>query len=421
MSEGTGFLTPPGQSFLDLLFPEQKAESDQLVVDLQHWPTIKAVLDDLGVEYGSPVEEDPDLGLALVTNLVDGRRAPVDLDELLAELRHRFAGERQGLAPLVGKNRFVDAIVGAGHKIMAAHKIMGGGLPEVGTAEGTVNSAAPTVATEDEFAQGKSAAPEAGTGVRIGMVDTPMSSSAVDTLAVRTKEPMGVFLGPAPYRAGHSQFVASLIRQQAPAATIHLEGVINRDSGRANSWDTARAIMRLAVQDQIDILNLSLGCFAATGPPFVITRAIERISPRVLVVAAAGNHGEIEKWVQGRTHRSAVWPAAIPPVIAVGAHNPADQTPAPWSPNLSWVACTAPGVDVIGRFFDDEVELPSGTEKFHGFARWSGTSFAAATVTGAIAAQTRPGSVTPRMAFDNLLDSGGIVRKFTFAERVRGA
>jgi subtilisin family serine protease len=289
---------------------------------------------------------------------------------------------------------------------------MDGGLPEVAIDAEIAEFGAPTAASANDFPGGLPPGPDAGSGVRVGIVDTPMSVSAQQALGLRKAISLVHFEDSNSYRAGHSEFVASLIRRQAPAALLYLASVIDPDSGRANSWKTAQAIMRLAVEDEIDILNLSLGCFAATGPPFVITRAIEKISPRVLVVAAAGNHGAIDKWVMNRTSKSAVWPAAIPPAISVGAHDGHGQTPPAWSPNLSWVACTAPGVDVVGRYLHGPVELLGEQQEFHGFARWSGTSFAAATVTGAIAAQTGPGS-DPRAAFEHLRSSGGVVREFT--------
>jgi membrane-anchored mycosin MYCP len=50
-----------------------------------------------------------------------------------------------------------------------------------------------------------------------------------------------------------------------------------------------------------------------------MSRAIALIGPNTVVVAAAGNHGGIEGMVDGFTKKSAVWPAALPDVVAVGA------------------------------------------------------------------------------------------------------
>jgi hypothetical protein len=109
----------------------------------------------------------------------------------------------------------------------------------------------------------------------------------------------------------------------------------------------------------------------------------------VLVVAAAGN-----RWTNKLTY-----PAAFPfdQVIAVGAvdesvypHpedllNSAATTPAlPPKASFSnygpWVDAYAPGVMVLGP----SVHYQGSTPSF-GWSRWSGTSFAAATVTGLLA------------------------------------
>jgi subtilisin family serine protease len=241
---------------------------------------------------------------------------------------------------------------------------------------------------------------DAGGGVHIGLVDTPPAPT----------EP-GTPDKPLPYRAGHGGFVASLIRRQAPAAQIHAEGVLDPGTGRADSWDTARAIARLAATQRLDILNLSLGGYAYNGPPLVISRAVERLGPGVLVIAAAGNHGSFAQLTAGRTRHSGCWPAAMPPAVAVGAVDAHGNT-ALFSPELPWVTCTAPGVDVVGSYLTGEVRVGDDIRHFDGLARWSGTSFSAATVCGAVAARTVPGSVTPRQALAALLAADDLVRPY---------
>ena len=150
--------------------PEPRAPRDELVVDVQQWPVIEAMLADLGIGYNPQVEKDDGLGLARLTDLEDDTDVPIDLDELLAELRHRFAAQRQGLLPLLGKNRFVDTIVGAGHKIMA------GGDPQVATEQDYLKALAA------DRADGAAMDAGAGQGVRVGMVDTRMPRAAIDAL-----------------------------------------------------------------------------------------------------------------------------------------------------------------------------------------------------------------------------------------------
>jgi hypothetical protein len=108
--------------------------------------------------------------------------------------------------------------------------------------------------------------------------------------------------------------------------------------------------------------------------------------------------------------QSACWPAAVEPVVAVAAADPDGKVP-PWSAALPWVRCKAPGVDVIGDYFTGPVLLGNGLGHFEGRAMWSGTSFAAAIASGAVAARTVPGSTGPRDALEALLKDGTLVRE----------
>ncbi|MFI5682954.1 S8/S53 family peptidase [Streptomyces sp. NPDC051636] len=357
--------------------------SDQLVVDLGHLEFVQGMLGELGIQHATlgPDDQDELLGLARLRDLTDDVGSDLDVGEILAMLQQKAAAQRDGLVPVMGKNRVVEGVIGE------SHKPMDGGYPEPAEA-----SQLPDVSMIP---------PDAGRGVRVGLVDTPPAAPQPGTPE-----------NPLPYRAGHAEFVASLIRRQAPAAEIHIEGVLDPKTGRADSWDTARAILRLVTIRQLDILNLSLGCYAPNGPPLVINRAIERLGSRVLVIAAAGNHGEFLHLTAGRTRHSCSWPAGIPPTTAVGSVD-AEGNTAPFSPRASWVTCTTLGVDVVGSYLRGEVQIGAGTRHFDGLAQWSGTSFSAATVSGAVAARTVPGSVPPRQALADLLTNATLVRPFT--------
>ncbi|MEU6408363.1 S8/S53 family peptidase [Microbispora sp. NPDC046933] len=366
-------------------------QSDQLIVDLLHLEVVERMLNEFGIVHAALAPDDRDelLGLARLRDLRDAAEDPVEVGELLALLRDKAAADRGGWVPTIGKNRVVDAVIGDGQFGVLGHKPMDGGLPEPASPADVPQSAV----HED-----------AGRGVRVGVVDTPLASTGPVTAEHAL-----------PYRSGHSAFVRSLIQREAPAAEISVEGVLDPGTGRADSWDTARAMLRLAAAFQPDILNLSLGCFTLSGgPPLVIARAIERLAPRVLVVAAAGNHGALPHLSSGRSRRSACWPAAVPPVVAVGAYGTGDGFPvmSEWSPDLPWVACLAPGEGVVGSYLTGEVDVDGGPQTFQGHARWSGTSFSAALVSGAVAARTVPGSVTPRQALDMLLAEAAEVRPY---------
>ncbi|GAA3448634.1 S8/S53 family peptidase [Dactylosporangium matsuzakiense] len=343
---------------------------DELVVDLLHLEVVEEMLRPLGIGYNPIADSDRDerLGLVRLAGLTDGS-VPLDVGEVLALLQQRCARERDGWTPTMGRNRDVYGVIGE------SHKPMDGGPPEPADVADLPTPADPHV----------------GQGVRIGIVDTRPAAAGVV---------------PIPYRAGHAGFVRSLIAAEAPGAHIVEHPVLNPQDGKASSWDTARAIVALAAEHELDILNLSLGCFTASGgPPLVIARAIERLGPHVLVVAAAGNHGELEVLTRGHDRHSAAWPAAIPPVVAIGAVDRTGAVPA-WSPSLPWIRYAAPGVDVVGAYFDTAVDINGDTTPFTGAAKWSGTSFAAATATGAIAARTVPGSMSPRAALAAMVADG---------------
>jgi membrane-anchored mycosin MYCP len=368
----------PGKEDIQMVQSQELShQPDQLVVDLGSLPAVEAYLSELEITCNRPIEADQSLGLARLAGLSDWAGAGVDLDTILGVLRQHF-----GRANLViGKNRYVDSVVGVGHKPMAA------GEPQVVNASDVPLVDVPA---------------SAGTGVRIGIVDTPFPQPAADRI------------GPVSMQAGHSLLVVSLIRRQAPMATTFLNGTLDGATGRADSWDVARAMMQLTNHEEIDILHLSLGSYATGGPPLVISRAIERLSPHVLVVAAAGNHGASASWRKGRNNESVIYPAGIDRdnIISVGADEGAAGSYPDFNPGLTRITCTAQGVDIVGHYVDADVMLSNGPVQFTGFARWDGTSFAAATVSGAVAARMTREGVSAKTALDHLLTEGKLVRPF---------
>ena len=143
-------------------------------------------------------------------------------------------------------------------------------------------------------------------------------------------------------------------------------------------------------------------------------------------VAAAGNHGNVasrpaKEVPAGLTEQSPSYPAALPGVLAVGALE--DAKPAPFSPkDAPWIRLMAPGVDLTVAYLSGNVLVAAedGTFRhardveFGGWAKCSGTSYAAGMVTGEIAQRmTRPG-VTAQEAAAQLLSlvTEGVFVKF---------
>ena len=120
---------------------------------------------------------------------------------------------------------------------------------------------------------------------------------------------------------------------------------------------------------------MSFGTFCTDDDPGLLATWLPRLLGNAVGVAAAGNL---------QTSRP-YFPAALPGVIGVGG---LDRGGPAWFTNFgSWVDACAPAVNVVSTFFNDVTETIDGQapRHFQEWARWSGTSFAAPKVAGAIA------------------------------------
>jgi subtilisin family serine protease len=158
---------------------------------------------------------------------------------------------------------------------------------------------------------------------------------------------------------GHGTFVASLVLAVAPGARILPVRVLDSDSVGTSSG--LAAAIDYAVTHGASVINLSIGMPSEVR---VVRQAIQSARQQgVLVVSSAGNTGLGD--VQ--------FPAAVSDALSVTSVNDAGVR-APFASYGSAVDLSAPGMDVLGAF-------PSAS----GTARWSGTSFSAAIVSGAAA------------------------------------
>jgi len=413
----------------------EKYEDNELVVAIPDLAAVRGALNAISVGWGEEDREER-LGLALLPlrnidagaaeirgnhaevarHVTEARRRtgtdPSGLDLIIGWLREHFSAAYDHWVPTIGKNRVIDPVRGlpylGGGGEGDPHHLGGYGDPKTrAAANGGSNVEAPLAAQQQQW---PARPDEPGQEVRVGVLDTPLYpnpwlaggySAAGDHLL---SDPAA---GEPPLRAsaGHATFIAGLILHQAPGAQLIIRPVLN-DQAVGKVWDTAKQMVSF-IGSGVDILNLSFGCYTADGqPPLVLARAVSLVSAEILLVAAAGNHGNIDElkkdgdipddsWAKGLTPRTPVWPAAFDEVIAVGATD-GDQLAA-FSPKTPWVDMTAPGVNVQSTYIKGKVTLsspdaPETEEKFSdGFAYWDGTSFAAATVSGAIAAKIRPG------------------------------
>jgi subtilisin family serine protease len=185
-----------------------------------------------------------------------------------------------------------------------------------------------------------------------------------------------------PFLAAHGVFVAGIVHKYAPQATILPRRVIDLDGG-SNDDVVATAILDL-VADDPDVLNLSLAPAhhdheGGTCPPAPSTaRAIDILQETcgTIVVISAGYADEPwpQKHLAPRGERT----------MFVGAFG-VDNKPAEWSDTQD-VTFWAPGEHVVSFFVHASTTNGRGTAMhFDGWAKWSGTSFAAPALAGAVA------------------------------------
>lgn len=154
---------------------------------------------------------------------------------------------------------------------------------------------------------------------------------------------------------GHGTHVAGMITLIDPDALILSYRVLDSD-GNGTAFDVALAILA-AEEDDADVINLSLGLAFDSQ---AVAVALDAVDDDVAIVASAGNSGTL-----GVGH-----PARNPRVVAVAA---VDEYGV-----LASFASYGPEVDLVAPGVDIYSAMPNGL-----FARWSGSSMAAAVVSGA--------------------------------------
>ncbi|MGH3342614.1 MAG: S8 family peptidase [Carbonactinosporaceae bacterium] len=201
-------------------------------------------------------------------------------------------------------------------------------------------------------------------------------------------------------QAGHGTFVAGLVLRTAPGAWLHVERVLGSDGicdELALVHGLSQLRRRLRHRDvTLDVLNLSLGGYTYDDRPSPVLRtALARFGPETMIVAAAGNNASDRPF----------WPAALKQVVAVAALDAEGETLAAFSNHAWWVDAYAVGERVASSFVSFDDERPG--RDFAGYAEWSGTSFAAPQVAGAIAGLAARTGCTAVDAAHAVLDGNG--------------
>lgn len=333
----------------------------------------------------------------LVDRVREARRAsygdeePPELDVVLYALRQGFRRRYDGWnGPDLGKIRLVHDVHGS---------------PHIGGAD----DPRPAKADEVRIAERR---PGTGAPVRVGILDTGIwdhpllwGRCLVDSDALLPEPPPDLTAA-----QGHATFMAGVVLQKAPDAELVVRAALDR-LGTASSWDVAKLMVSFA--GKVDVLNMS---FSAMTPdserPLVLARAVELLSPQVVMVAADGNRPADP--APGRPRRnSPAWPAAFSEVIGTGADDLTGHN-AEFSPDLPWISVRAAGVGVASTFPQGKVRFRrrngEGQEEDFGeadfpepYASWNGTSVATARVSGAIAAIADADRITAREAAAQML------------------
>ncbi|WP_432829016.1 S8 family peptidase [Dactylosporangium sp. CA-092794] len=174
--------------------------------------------------------------------------------------------------------------------------------------------------------------------------------------------------------AAHANFVAGVMLGRSRRVRPRLVRIVG-PHGVCRESDLVAALQQ-AGDDPV--INLSLGGYTLDDrPPVLLTAALGALlsSGDRVVVAAAGNDGQHDRpfWPAAYAGTNAPWRRRV---VAVAAHD--GRRVCEWSNTGAWVTLAAPGAEVVSTFVHHE-DFPDG------WARWSGTSFAAPFVAAMIA------------------------------------
>ena len=246
------------------------------------------------------------------------------------------------------------------------------------------------------------------TGVRIAILDTGYAENFKPSgLPNKKIEELGwdnpsedgdQYLDPA---AGHGTFIAGVIEQVFPGCTLELHEVLST-YGHGNEDEIALELLALLNRPKSkrpDIVNLSFGGYTIVGME-LLSEAVAKLQVEgIIVVASAGNEATC----------APTFPAAFPGVVSVGALDQ-DGWPAEYTNYGPWVRACTIGTDVVSIFFEgfngdegvvDGVDIDDFND---GWARWSGTSFAAPRVAGWLA-RLIADDKSPAQAVKHLIDN----------------
>lgn len=227
----------------------------------------------------------------------------------------------------------------------------------------------------------------------------------------------------------HANFVAGVVAQMCPRVSIevvsHNGAFVNSDVSEWAIPTEASVARSLWNSRNSDVINVGFAFptlpavppvnVVKKGPPSwaldLVLRSMSMSDPeRPMIVAPAGNQNSATPQYPAAFHSS------YSNVIGVGSVGPNGQ-PSSFSNHGPWVACWAKGENVVSTLINasalwetEDAEPPTypgaGThppKDFRsGWASWSGTSFAAPKIAGAIACRCVETNLSPLVAWDDL-------------------
>jgi subtilisin family serine protease len=328
-------------------------------------------------------------------HLAPGEPQPIDGTRLVRVFLH--PDERKTVPEVVSILRAIDLEDRPVVQVFPNHVLVGAPKAKTWASGSPRPNPVDSPRAADPLADPPANGGQPGAGVRVAVLDSGvvaghpwLNGRAVPLDAASDVEQPELENGALKHSSGHGTFVAGVVLQCAPGAEVVAKRVF---AGNGLTSDTDLAAALRALPADIHVINLSLGGTAHDNIGMPATEAaLHELSlrwPRPVVVAAAGNEGA----------NTPTFPAAFKGVIAVGASQDPGGGRACFSNHGSWVDACALGRGVHSTFFDKLEATPEtipptcladpqpGLQQFQGFATWSGTSFAAPCVAGAIAAR----------------------------------
>lgn len=209
-----------------------------------------------------------------------------------------------------------------------------------------------------------------------------------------------------PFEAGHGTFVAGVARSMAPRASVYVGNHFTM-AGAALEYEVIIGLEELIRVQPPDLINVPAGCYTRRDLPLLSFSDFRQRHDDITLVAAAGNDSTARPF----------WPAAFPfPwAIGVGAVGADEQNLAYYSNYGGWVDVYALGEGLVNAFatgvytYQEPPKLPA-QQVFRGMARWDGTSFASALVSGLIVAEIARGGGPTSAAAQRVLDAAQEIR-----------